>query len=115
MTKDSNQIAAPKSTSTLVFGLLSMFQFILCCGWATGGLLGIILGMVALDKAATANEYYEEDPDSYTSKSMTFVKVGKIAAWLAILSSLFYLLLVLLWMFLPMFNGLAVIKGLFGA
>ena len=78
LTSSKNQIAAPKSTSTLVFGLFSMFQFILCCGWATGGLLGIILGMVALDKAATANEYYEEDPDSYTSKSMTFVKVGKI-------------------------------------
>ena len=57
MTKDSNQIAAPKSTSTLVFGLLSMFQFILCCGWATGGLLGIILGQqLGYDKAQVEME-----------------------------------------------------------
>ena len=108
--KVSNQVAVPKSMATLIVGLLSMFQWI-CCMW-TGGLMGIILAIVSLNMAASATELYEYDPESYTKKSMTLVKVGKIAGWLGLLQSLFWMACVLIWMM--MFDGEAMLAGMLG-
>ena len=108
--KVSNQVAVPKSMATLIVGLLSMFQW-MCCMW-TGGLMGIILAIVSLNMAASASELYEYDPESYTKKSMTLVKVGRIAGWLGLLQSLFWMACVLIWMF--MFGGQAMLGGWLG-
>ena len=108
--KVSNQVALPKSMATLIVGLLSMFQW-MCCFW-TGGLMGIILAIVSLNMAASASELYEYDSESYTKKSMTLVKVGRIAGWLGLLQSLFWMVCVLVWMM--MFGGKDMLLAMLG-
>jgi hypothetical protein len=66
----------PNSTLILVFGILSIVS---CCCY---GILGLILGVVALVLAGKATKVYAENPELYTG--FQNVKTGKILAIIGI-------------------------------
>ncbi|MBL4594537.1 MAG: DUF4190 domain-containing protein [Flavobacteriales bacterium] len=80
-----NQKSLPNSTGVLVLGILSI---VLCCCY---GVIGIILGIIALVLANTANKLYITSPESYTESSYKNMKGGKICAIVGLsLSSLYF-------------------------
>lgn len=66
----------PNSTLILVFGILSI---ITCCCY---GIVGLILGIVAVILASKATKVYAENPELYTG--FQNVKTGKILAIIGI-------------------------------
>ncbi|WP_100611478.1 CCC motif membrane protein [Confluentibacter lentus] len=77
----------PNATLILVFGILSI---ITCCCY---GIIGLILGIVAVILASKATKLYAENPELYTG--FQNVKIGKILAIIGIILSALYLLFVL--------------------
>lgn len=77
----------PNSTLILVFGILSI---ITCCCY---GIVGLILGIIAIVLASKANQLYKSNPEGYTGISN--VKTGKILAIIGIILSVLYLLFIL--------------------
>ena len=77
----------PNATLILVFGILSI---VTCCCY---GIIGLILGIVALALANKATKVYAENPEAYTG--FQNVKTGKILAIIGIVLSALYLLFVL--------------------
>ncbi|GGG49124.1 hypothetical protein GCM10011414_18670 [Croceivirga lutea] len=75
----------PNSTLILVFGILSI---VTCCCY---GIIGLILGIVALVLSKGATRIYQENPELYTGYSN--VKTGKVLAIIGIILSVLYLLL----------------------
>jgi hypothetical protein len=79
----------PNSTLILVFGILSI---VTCCCY---GVIGLILGIVAIVLAGKAAKLYAENPEEYSG--IQNVKTGKILAIIGIVLSVLYLLL-MIWM-----------------
>ncbi|MCF7569312.1 DUF4190 domain-containing protein [Sabulilitoribacter arenilitoris] len=77
----------PNATIILVFGILSI---VTCCCY---GIIGLILGIVALVLANKATKVYAENPEAYTGYQN--VKTGKILGIIGIVLSALYLLFVL--------------------
>jgi len=77
----------PNSTLILVFGILSIP---LCCCY---GIVGLILGIVALVLAKKATAQYLENPELYTGFSN--VKTGRILAIIGIVFSAVYILMLI--------------------
>ena len=69
----------PNSTLILVFGILSI---VTCCCY---GIIGLILGIVAIVLAKKATALYMENPELYTG--FQNVKTGKILAIIGIILS----------------------------
>ena len=76
----------PNSTLILVFGILSILT---CCCY---GIIGLILGVIAVILAKKAMAVYQEAPDNYSG--LQNVKTGKILAYIGIILSVLYLLFV---------------------
>lgn len=74
----------PNSTLILVFGILSI---VTCCCY---GIVGLILGIIALVLAKKATQIYAENPEQYTG--FQNVKTGKILAIIGIVLSTLTLL-----------------------
>ena len=72
----------PNSTLILVFGILSI---VTCCCY---GIIGLILGIIAIVLANKAAKVYAENPDAYTGYSN--VKTGKILAIIGVILSAIY-------------------------
>ncbi len=64
----------PNSTSVLVLGILS----IVCC--SCYGVVGLILGIIALSQAKKDTVLYYRSPELYTSSSYSNIKAGKTCA-----------------------------------
>ncbi|MFL5752521.1 MAG: CCC motif membrane protein [Bacteroidia bacterium] len=82
----------PNSTGVLVLGIIS----IVTC-WAYG-ILGLILGIVALAMSGSGRKAYTENPSLYTQASYNNLKAGRICAIIGVsLSALFmiYVIIVL--------------------
>lgn len=77
----------PNATLILVFGILSI---VTCCCY---GIVGLILGIVAIVLAQKATQVYAENPELYTG--FQNVKTGKILAIIGIVLSVLYLLFVI--------------------
>lgn len=77
----------PNSTLILVFGIISILT---CCCY---GIVGLILGIVAIILAQKATKIYLENPEDYTGYSN--VKTGKILAIIGVILSLIYLITVI--------------------
>lgn len=75
----------PNSSAVLVLGILSIIG---CCCY---GVLGLILGIVALVLAKKATEVHNQNPDEYTG--INNVKTGKTLAIIGIILSILYLLM----------------------
>ena len=77
----------PNATLILVFGILSILT---CCCY---GVVGLILGIVAIVLAKKATDLYSENPEIYTG--IQNVKTGKILAIIGVSLSILYLLFVI--------------------
>lgn len=77
----------PNATLILVFGILSI---VTCCCY---GVIGLILGIVAIVLAKKATQVYSENPEAYTG--FQNVKTGKVLAIIGIVLSALYLIFVL--------------------
>lgn len=80
----------PNGTAVIILGILSI---VTCCCY---GILGIILGVIALVLAKKDTQLYLENPELYSNYST--IKTGKILAYIGLVLSFIYLLLVI-WMF----------------
>lgn len=81
------KVTLPKSTSSLVCGILSI---------PFAGLIGIILAIVAITQANDAIHQYEMNPDRYLLGGYKNAKAGKVCGTIGIV------LTVVLWLFLFM-------------
>ena len=98
----------PNSTGILVLGILSI---ITCCCY---GVIGLILGIVALVMAKKAAKLYLESPENYTGYSN--VKTGKILAIIGIVLNvlmLLYFVFILVYIGMEGFQDPAVFEQLF--
>lgn len=77
----------PNSTLILVFGILSI---VTCCCY---GILGLILGVIAIVLANKATKIYAENPEAYTG--FQNVKTGKILAIIGVILSSLYMIYVI--------------------
>ena len=81
----------PNNAGVLVLGILSIFP-----GCACYGILGIILGIIALSLASGANKLIKQNPGRYTESSIQMVKAGRICGIIGLaLSSLYIVILVI--------------------
>jgi len=86
------QTALPNSTAVLVLGILSI---VIC--WCYG-IVGIILGIIALVLSKKANEEYKREPGKYTLSSYNNMKAGKVCAIIGLCISALMLLYVIFWL-----------------
>ena len=87
--RDEPQIPVPNATVILVLGILSI---VFCCCY---GILGIILGIIALVLASSSGKLYNAEPERYTKGSYSNMNAGKICAIIGlILSAVFAIYLV---------------------
>lgn len=77
----------PNSTLILVFGILSILT---CCCY---GIIGLILGIVAIVLANKATAIYIQNPEEYSGFSN--VKTGKILAIIGVILSAIYVIAVI--------------------
>lgn len=79
------QIPIPNSSAVLTLGILSI---VLC---ACAGIVGLILGIIALVLANKAHALYNINPNSFTTSSLNNLKAGKICAIIGtVLSALYF-------------------------
>ncbi|MGV7106784.1 CCC motif membrane protein [Flavobacterium sp. U410] len=76
----------PNATGVLILGIVSLFG---CCCY---GILGIILGIIALILAAKDTRLYNENPELYSNYNN--LKVGKILAIIGLIISIIWLLII---------------------
>ena len=76
----------PNATAVLVLGI---FSIVLCCCY---GIVGLILGVIAIVLAGKAKALYNSNPDAYTPASFKNLNAGRICAIIGIALSAVYLL-----------------------
>ena len=72
----------PNATLILVFGIISI---VTCCCY---GVVGLILGIIAIVLAAKATKVYNESPELYTGYGN--VKAGRILAIIGVILNLLF-------------------------
>lgn len=77
----------PNATAVLILGILSILT---CCCW---GIIGLVLGIVALVLAKKDTTLYMENPELYQGYSN--INIGKVMAIIGIILSSVYLLFML--------------------
>lgn len=86
----SGLMPVPNSVAVLVLGILSIV-FCFCYG-----IIGLILGIIALVLAGKGNSAYLENPGAYTLSSYNNLKAGKICAIIGTcLSSLYFIFIII--------------------
>jgi len=88
MTEFNQKTQLPKSTAVLVLGILSI---VTCFCY---GIIGLILGIIALVLAKGDLALYHENPDAYTGYEN--IRAGRICAIIGISLSAVYILLIIL-------------------
>jgi lysylphosphatidylglycerol synthetase-like protein (DUF2156 family) len=77
----------PNASAVLILGILSILT---CCCW---GIIGLVLGIVALVLAKKDTALYMENPELYQGYSN--INIGKVMAIIGIILSSIYLLFTL--------------------
>lgn len=85
------QIPVPNATGVLVLGILSIV-FCFCYG-----IIGVILGIIALVLANKAMAIYNVNPNSFTLASFNNLKAGKICAIIGLILSSIYLIILIIY------------------
>lgn len=78
------QEKVPNSVAVLVLGILS----IVCCYCA--GIVGLILGIIALILSNKSKAAYAEDPSKYTTGSYKNMNAGRVCAIIGTIISAIY-------------------------
>jgi hypothetical protein len=86
-----NQIPIPNSTAVLVLGILSI---VLCFCY---GLIGLVLGIIALVLASKGTVLYKENPSAYTQSSFNNMKAGRICGIIGLSLSALYLIFIVIY------------------
>ncbi|MBL7887985.1 MAG: hypothetical protein JNL24_00440 [Bacteroidia bacterium] len=61
------------------------------------GIIGIILGIIALVLASKANTLYQQNPGMYTEASFKNLKAGKVCAIIGLCLSALYLIFIIVY------------------
>jgi hypothetical protein len=85
--RNEQPVALPNATVILVLGILSIIG---CCCY---GILGTILGIIALVLANSSSKLYAEAPIRYTESSYKNLTAGKICAIIGLALSLLVVIL----------------------
>jgi M penetrans paralogue family 26 len=72
--QSAGQQQLPNSTAVLVLGIISIV------GCFCYGIIGLILGIIALVLAGKAKKLYDQNPAMYSEASLKNMKAGKICA-----------------------------------
>lgn len=88
------QVTLPNSTAVLVLGILSI---VFC--WCYG-IVGIILGVIALVLSGKASTMYKENPEAYTVGSFNNMKAGKICGIIGTILSALYMIWIVVYIFI---------------
>lgn len=83
------QISLPNATAVLVLGILSIVG---CCCY---GILGVILGIIALVLASKDMKLYRGNPHTYTQKSYSNLNAGRICAIIGLSFSAIYIVMMI--------------------
>ncbi len=73
----------PGATTALVCGIISI---------PLAGLVGIILGIVAISSAGNATKRYNESPEKYLESSLKNAKAGNICGIIGMVASVLWLI-----------------------
>lgn len=76
----------PNSTAVLVLGIISIV------GCFCYGIIGLILGIIALVLSGKAKKLYESNPGMYTEASFKNMKAGRVCAIIGLCLSACYLI-----------------------
>ena len=94
MNEQQNTLGAlkplPNSTAVLVLGILSII------GCFCYGVIGLILGIIALVLAGKDLKLYNLDPSSFTPGSLSNLKAGKVCAIIGVILSALFLIYVII-------------------
>ena len=82
--------SAPYSTAVLILGIISIPS---CFCY---GIIGLTVGIIALILSKKGIKMYEEAPSKYIKTSLKNLKTGRICAIVGIITSLLYILFVIL-------------------
>jgi len=85
-----NQTPLKNSTAVLVLGILSII------GCFCYGIIGLILGIIALALAGKDMKLYNSNPDAFTPGSFSNLKAGRVCAIIGVILSALYLLLMII-------------------
>lgn len=80
----------PNSTGVLVLGILSI---VFCWGY---GIVGIVLGIIALSLSSKANVLLTQNPGVYSLSSINNMKAGKICAIIGLILSALFLIYIII-------------------
>lgn len=84
----------PNSTAVLVLGIISIV------GCFCYGIIGLILGIIALVLASKANTLIEQNPGTYSESSVKNMKAGRVCAIIGTsISALYFVFLILYFIF----------------
>ncbi|MEI6348626.1 MAG: CCC motif membrane protein [Bacteroidota bacterium] len=83
------QQPVPNATAVLVLGILSI---VFC--WCYG-IIGLVLGIIALVLANKGTALYQENPAQYTEGSFKNLKAGKVCSIVGLSISALYLVIVI--------------------
>lgn len=81
------QQALPNATAVLILGILSIAT---CCCY---GVIGLILGIIALVLSKKDKALYNANPSFYTEGSLKNVNAGRICAIIGLVLNIIYLLI----------------------
>lgn len=81
----------PNSTGVLVLGILSIV-FCFCYG-----LVGIVLGIIAIILGNKANKLYNDNPTMYSESSFKNMKAGKVCGIIGLCLSSLYLIIIIIY------------------
>lgn len=87
----NSQQVLPNSTGVLVLGILSIV-FCFCYG-----LIGLVLGIIAIVLANKANKLYLENSQNYSESSYKNMKAGKVCAIIGVCLSSLYLVVIIIY------------------
>lgn len=84
------QQTLPNSTAVLVLGIISIV------GCFCYGIIGLILGIIALVLAGKDTNLYQQNPALYTESSLKNMRAGKICAIIGLsLSAIIFIILII--------------------
>lgn len=86
------QQSVPNSTAVLVLGIISIV------GCFCYGIVGLILGIIALALASKGKRDYEQNPGAYTQASYNNLKAGRVCAIIGTSLSALYIITVIIYL-----------------
>ncbi|OFY87960.1 MAG: hypothetical protein A3F72_09315 [Bacteroidetes bacterium RIFCSPLOWO2_12_FULL_35_15] len=81
----------PNATAVLVLGIISIV------GCFCYGIIGLILGIIAIVLAGKAAKLYQANPEMYSESSFKNMKAGKICAIIGLCLSAVYFIIIIIY------------------